>query len=112
MRMNGTPIATDLNAILSEHIGKVIRIELNRRGLTHHVFKVVCRTGSYYVKMWGKCFKGIPSLKCDPHDIAIEYRALESLGALFADIFPRVVFFDQDRSLIVMTDINPNDKGQ
>jgi Phosphotransferase enzyme family len=86
---------------------KVVSVEVVTGGVAHHVFRINTQEGRFYLKYRGNHFPKITGICIKSTDIAHEHRALSLLSDLIPECFPRVLFFDAERSFMILTDAMP-----
>jgi 5-methylthioribose kinase len=94
-----------LRAVPSEPI---VNIHEVAKGDVHYVFKICGQNANYYLKQRKNHLKRYPEVTIDPKAIADEVRALLILHAAFPESFPKVIFFDEKNSSVLMEDILPD----
>lgn len=87
---------------------KITSTEMVAGGVAHYVYRLNTSQERFYLKIRGACFPSIPEIRTNPSDIAYEHKALTMLGSLLPDHFPKVVFFDPQRALMILTDALPD----
>lgn len=73
-------------------------------GVAHHVYCIKTVKGDFYLKIRGESFPNIPEIRINPADITNEYKALTLFGTTMSDNFPQIIFFDPERTFIILTD--------
>ncbi len=100
----------EVNAVVKSYIQNTPDIQVTEvsGGLVHKVYRVSENESSYYIKVRGASFSGIPELSSIPHEIEFERRGLEIFGGMMPDLFPCVIDHNESQGILVMTDILPN----
>ena len=98
-------LASDNFLLSLPKINNVLKIS---GGVAHQVFQINAGINRYYLKIRGDRFASIPEIACNPKDIEIEYRALESFHQVAPDNFPKVFNFNQDKNYLILEDAMPN----
>lgn len=98
-------LASDNFLLSLPEINNVLKIS---GGVAHQVFQINAGINRYYLKIRGDRFASIPEITCNPKDIEIEYRALESLHQVAPDNFPKVFNFNKDKNYLILEDAIPN----
>ncbi len=74
-------------------------------GVAHRVYAIHSEAEKYFLKIRGDHFASIPSIACDPGDIAHEHKALTMFGNVAPARFPRVLSFNNVAHYLVLSDV-------
>lgn len=103
-----TLIADLLMSPSSYGLPSLTSAEVASGGFAHHVYRLSSGEGRFYLKLRGYNFPQIPEIKTNPQDVVYEHKAVSLLHSLLPDNFPKVVYFNQERGLMILTDAMPN----
>lgn len=90
-------------------VGQALEIQ-QVPSLIHHIYRVIGERGRGVLKIRRDKLSGLPDINQDPKDIKYEYKALELLSSIEPSVFPSVLAFDEENSMIFMTDVMPNER--
>lgn len=75
-------------------------------GAIHYVYKIVCTdNSSYYLKIREDHLSGLPQYQQNPQDIINEKNSLLYLAKLFPNLFPKIIYWDEQNHFIVIEDL-------
>lgn len=96
-----------LQAIIGAHVGQVSGITDVTGGLIHRVLKLHGDRGVAVLKIRGESPVSFPEERIEPRDIDFERDALNLLWGLEPAVFPRVLGCDNERGVMLLSDIMP-----
>ncbi|MDO8657287.1 MAG: hypothetical protein Q7K55_01000 [Candidatus Levybacteria bacterium] len=105
-----TPSQQRTRQLIERNLGPILKIAEIQGGLVSRVYRVYGEKQKGIVKIRGKTFAKIPSIQMDPNEVRYEYAAIQFLSQVEPSIFPHPLAYDAEESMILMTDIMPDEQ--
>lgn len=116
---NSSMLARELEAVYSKEeaeqivpkiqglVGTIKTAHRVSGGYVHHVFRVVGEDRVAYFKARGEHFARLPHIATDPRRIGEEYKALQLYIQHCSQYFPEILYFDDERHYLLLTELVP-----
>lgn len=93
---------------VEQQLGHILQVEQLSGGLVHYVYRVTGERQVGIAKIRSSFYSALPHIPANPEDIRHEMKATLLLSQVEPSVFPHLLMFDAERSMILITDVIPS----